>query len=187
VAVHATLEASDGGEPDTDASTLVEAGADGWWYTALLPAGRRLIAHFTDADLPAARPTDPARFRDLVAATTHVAARAARHPFPSDLVLRRAPAHGAHLDPACGDGWIAVGDAAAAFDPLSSQGILTALYTGLTAGHTVDECLRGTPAGNAYRDRIAAVVTAYRRNRRHAYATERRWPNHPFWQRRQLP
>ena len=35
--------------------TVVEAVEDGWWYTAPLPDGRRVLAFFTDADLPAAR------------------------------------------------------------------------------------------------------------------------------------
>lgn len=79
VAVHVTLPA---GDADTAPGTLVESTAAGWWYTAPLPAGRRLIAHFTDADLPGARAGDPGSFRDLLAGTAHVAARAAAHPFP---------------------------------------------------------------------------------------------------------
>jgi hypothetical protein len=34
--------------------TYVEADPEGWWYTALLPEGRRVLAFHTDADLPAA-------------------------------------------------------------------------------------------------------------------------------------
>ena len=34
-----------------DPRTLVEAFEDGWWYTAGLPDGRRIIACMTDADL----------------------------------------------------------------------------------------------------------------------------------------
>ncbi|MFI6586309.1 NAD(P)/FAD-dependent oxidoreductase [Embleya sp. NPDC050493] len=185
VALHLTL--ADPTEPDTDASTLVESGADGWWYTALLPGDRRLVVYFTDADLPAARAGDPARFRALLAETSRVGRRLAGWPLPAHAAPRRAPAHGAHLDRVCGAGWIAVGDAAAAFDPLSAQGILSALYTGLTAGHTVDACLAGRrDAPDVYRARLADLLRAYRRNHRDAYAAERRWSDHPFWQRRHL-
>ncbi|MGW2088752.1 LodA/GoxA family CTQ-dependent oxidase [Streptomyces sp. NPDC001880] len=63
-------------------------------------------------------------------APSHVRLRAEPHGFTPSAVPRRAPAHSTHLDRVHGDGWIAAGDAAVAFDPLSSQGILTALYTG---------------------------------------------------------
>jgi flavin-dependent dehydrogenase len=80
-----------------------------------------------------------------------------------------------------------VGDAAAAFDPLSSQGILTALYTGMRAGQTIDAELAGDPRARAdYMSDIRAVTTAYLRNQRHHYRTETRWPDSEFWQRRRL-
>jgi len=36
---------------------------------------------------------------------------------------------------ATGEGWLAAGDAALSLDPLSSQGLFKALYTGLAGGH----------------------------------------------------
>ncbi|GCE00249.1 tryptophan 7-halogenase [Embleya hyalina] len=183
IALHLTL-------PDvpasyTDASTLVESAPDGWWYTALVPGDRLLLAYFTDADAPTLGPGRDVAFRAHLAETTHTAARVAAVPFPRDPAPRRAPAHSAHLDRVFGDGWIAVGDAAAAFDPLSSQGILTALYTGLTAAEALDASLSGHPNALAvYRDRITSVLSAYHRNHHDAYTAERRWPDHPFWRRR---
>ncbi|WP_338775322.1 hypothetical protein [Streptomyces sp. DG1A-41] len=41
-----------------------------------------------------------------------------------------------------GDHWIATGNAAITFDPLSSLGLLTALYSGLRTGQAVDAQLR---------------------------------------------
>ena len=38
-------------------------------------------------------------------------------------------------------GSVHVGDAAISFDPLSSQGLITALYTGLRAGEAIDRAL----------------------------------------------
>ncbi|MFD9124884.1 NAD(P)/FAD-dependent oxidoreductase [Kitasatospora sp. NPDC059571] len=172
-------------------SSLVEADGDGWWYTALLPRGRRLVAYFTDADLAGPLPRDAAEFTRLMARTSHVAARAAAHPPPVRALLRRAPAHSAHLDSPTGDGWIAVGDAAAAFDPISSQGILTALHTGMTGAEALHRHLDGDDAEDgaltAYRTNVAALLAAYRRNHRAVYAMERRWQDRPFWQRRLDP
>ncbi|WP_369688936.1 tryptophan 7-halogenase [Streptomyces sp. Wb2n-11] len=103
------------------------------------------------------------------------------HP-PAAGAPRRAPAHSARLDRAWGDGWIAAGDAAAAFDPLSSQGILTALTTGLAAAQALDAHLRGDPATlTRYGQQVDA---AYLHNHRIAYRQETRWAGHPFWARR---
>ncbi|MER5349294.1 tryptophan 7-halogenase [Kitasatospora sp. NPDC002551] len=184
VALHLVLAPGDG---PADTTTLVEAVPDGWWYTAPLPGGRLLLAAFTDADLPGARP-DPALFRRRLAATGPTAARAAAHPFPPHASPVRAPAHTARLDRVHGDGWTAAGDAAAAFDPLSSQGILTALWSGRAAGLAVDAHLAGDPhALGRYTAGVTGVVAAYRRNRTTYYGLEQRWPAHPFWHRRRSP
>ncbi|MEV4559307.1 tryptophan 7-halogenase [Kitasatospora sp. NPDC049285] len=185
VAVHLTLDPPASRPADT--TTTVEAAPDGWWYTAPLPSGRRLLAWYTDADLPGASRERPG-FEARLAATRHVNSLAAAHPWPPDARPRRAPAHTARLDTAYGDGWTAAGDAAAAFDPLSSQGILTALFTGLHAGRAVHAHLAGDPhALPAYTDTLTAVGAHYLRNHRTHYTREQRWPDRPFWHRRHLP
>ncbi|MEU2631464.1 hypothetical protein ABZ641_31315, partial [Kitasatospora sp. NPDC007106] len=176
-----------GSSTPVESTSLVESAADGWWYTAPLPTGGRLVAHFTDADLGPPPPGDRAAFDRLLGTTRYAAERAAAHP-PGEGRPRRAPAHSSHLDTPTGDGWTAVGDAAAAFDPISSQGVLTALHTGTTAALAVHARLDGdTTALDAYRRNVDALVTAYRRNHRTAYAAERRWADRPFWRRRHAP
>ncbi len=49
----------------------------------------------------------------------------------------RADASSALLSHAAGDGWIAVGDAAASFDPVTSQGLANALSTALVAAGAI--------------------------------------------------
>ena len=98
---------------------------------------------------------------------------------------RGADAGSARLDRFAGDGWLAAGDAAVAFDPLSSQGILTALYTGMKAGQALAAHLTDdSSALDAYAARLEEIHAAYRRNYAHFYAYERRWADRPFWRRR---
>ena len=179
VAVYARLAAARG---DVDARTVVEATPDGWWYTALVPGDRRIAAFLTDADLLPAALRTPDGFAAALAATEHVAQR----PGPIEAGPHVAPAHSARLDPPCGPGWLAVGDAALAFDPLSSQGITTALYTGLRGAEALSGWLRdGDPAPLAgCADRIATIAATYDAARADYYAMERRWPGAPFWDRR---
>ncbi|WP_051865864.1 FAD-dependent oxidoreductase [Streptomyces griseus] len=174
---HLTLDPLPGA---TDGHSLVESAPDGWWYTTLLPSRRRLVAYFTDPDL-----FTPADFRNRLLATRHVARTARPHGVGTLGPPRRAPAHSAHLDRVHGDGWVASGDAAVAFDPLSSQGILTALCTGLGAGRAVHAHLRGAPGAlDDYTADIATARAAYQHAHRTAHARETRWPDRPFWWRR---
>ncbi|MFJ5677943.1 NAD(P)/FAD-dependent oxidoreductase [Streptomyces sp. NPDC093097] len=167
-----------------DGRTLVESDQHGWWYTALLPTRQRLVAYFTDPDLPlAARGAEG--FRARLLATRHISHRTRPHGRAPFRPPRRAPAHTAHLDRVHGDGWTAAGDAAAAFDPLSSQGILTALYTGLSAGEAVDARLRGDPTAlPGYAEKVATARAAYEDGHRAVHAQETRWADRPFWARR---
>ena len=51
--------------------------------------------------------------------------------------VRAERASSALLSHAAGDGWIAVGDAAASFDPVTSQGLVNALSTALVAAGAI--------------------------------------------------
>ena len=50
-----------GSAPDRDSRTLIEACADGWWYSALLPSRERIVAFFSDSDLAGASSAAVAR------------------------------------------------------------------------------------------------------------------------------
>ncbi|HKQ53304.1 MAG TPA: FAD-dependent oxidoreductase [Pyrinomonadaceae bacterium] len=171
---------------DEDSRTVIEAAPDGWWYTALLPSGQRVVVYLTDADLVSAHALcEKESYLALLDRTEHVRARLAAHGYVMENVPRGAPAHSARLVRPGGEGWLAVGDAALAFDPLSSQGLLTALFTGMEAGNALDAHLSGdVGAVNSYGLRLATIYAAYLRNLVTFYSFEARWPGRVFWQRR---
>jgi flavin-dependent dehydrogenase len=84
-----------------------------------------------------------------------------------------------------GEQWMAIGDAALAFDPLSSQGILHAL---ISAERAVD-CIARSNANRfdtePYVTWTGRVLADYEKHRRWYYGLETRWPESVFWQRRQ--
>lgn len=164
----------------------IEAVADGWWYSAPLPGGRRMLAFHTDADLPAARGV---RSVDglMAAARTSVETAALLEAcgFVADGLAGFTAAHSTALHPAAGPGWFAAGDAVLGFDPLSSQGILNALHTGLAAAEAADRCLSGEERADGYRQAIGEIEAAYHKHLGAWYALETRWPDRPFWNRRQ--
>lgn len=164
----------------------IEGSEQGWWYSAPLPGRRRVLAFHTDADLAPAR--------DLRAAPRLLAAALelpgiggvlAQSGFCAETEVRVAAAHSAALDAAAGPGWFAAGDAAISFDPISSQGIFNAMYTGLAAAEAIARTLGGD--ANAYTDytaELANIKTAYERHLAYSYGQEGRWPQAPFWRRR---
>jgi flavin-dependent dehydrogenase len=89
------------------------------------------------------------------------------------------------LDAVAGEGWLAVGDAAMSFDPLSSEGISKGLQMGLAAAAAAAALCRGrADAAADYARDTEAAFAEYLSARRDFYAAERRWPDAPFWQRR---
>jgi flavin-dependent dehydrogenase len=86
------------------------------------------------------------------------------------------------LDRFAGDGWLAVGDAASTFDPLSSQGISKALRAGMTASLAICRHLSGhATALTTYEARMQAEYEHYLGRRTEYYTLEQRWPKAPFW------
>lgn len=169
---------------DQDLRTLVESVPGGWWYTARVPTGR-LVAHLTDLDLVEPRLRTTAGFLEGACGTRHVRARLDGYATGQLPEPRWAPAHGQRLAPPAGHGWVAAGDAALACDPLSSQGILTALHTGARAAAAVDGSLRGEAGAlAAYGAFIDGITARYLALHTRAYTDEARWVSSPFWARR---
>lgn len=166
--------------------TLLEAAEHGWWYLAALPGQRLAVALASDAELVRSGAlAEVASWQALLATTTHVAERLQGcQLLPGGLTARAAPSF--LLDRSAGPRWLAVGDAAATYDPLSGQGIYQALVGGLEAGEQLAAAL---DAGRTLDASLAAATAsrfaAYLEQRNHFYALERRWPASAFWQRRQ--
>lgn len=156
----------------TTLQTLLEAVPAGWWYAARLPDGRAIAMFVTDrAGVRRLRAGGEGAFDEALAATTLVGSLAPTGP------LRTLPIHSSALDRTEGDGWIAVGDAAASYDPIAGQGLYKALRDGADAARRAHAMLDGAEKPAARAD----AVTDYRRNRAHLYNLERRFPGAPFW------
>lgn len=169
--------------------SYTESTSDGWWYTAPLSAGRRVLAWHTDADLPAAATIrDRSSLLDRASRCPSLMAELADSHFAGNEPPRVIAAHSSVLTPPAGNGWLAAGDAALSFDPLSAQGLFHALHTGLAAAEAVDRVLSGdVSALTNYANSLARIDTAYRQHRLAWYQLERRWPNEEFWKRRLRP
>jgi flavin-dependent dehydrogenase len=164
--------------------SLVEAVEHGWWYAGALPDMRLQVALLSDSDIVRHHEwAEPATLAAALRNTHHVARMIG--PVAQKPVTVRA-ANSQVLTPCVGEGWIAVGDAAMATDPLSSAGIAEAMRTGMEAGRAiVSGDLADVAARQAHDQRNRQRFTAYLRQRQHFYCLEQRW-DAPFWLRRRL-
>jgi flavin-dependent dehydrogenase len=186
VCVYAVASGQPGLPPDQDTRTLVEAVPEGWWYTALMPGGRRTVALLCDPEsIGGQQWRAPGWFRSAIEATRHVRGVLERHGYVFPEPARSTSARSARLEPWCGPDWLAVGDAAMSFDPLSSLGLVSALLTGREAGLAIARSLEGDATAFArYTERLNDIWETYLRDRLRFYRDETRWPELPFWRRR---
>lgn len=98
------------------------------------------------------------------------------------------PANTVRLTTVAGDGWLAVGDSAVAFDPLASHGIATAMGSGFNAASSIIEYLDHRNAVlRVYERLIDRAFASYLLMHHDAYQHEQRWPHETFWRRRHSP
>jgi flavin-dependent dehydrogenase len=164
---------------------LIEARSRGWWYSAPLPDGRLVVVHMTDADLFAGShcsPCDYWRRQILEAELTYtrigpeIGIAEPKIVSAASLIRR----------PVCGTNWIAAGDAALTFDPLSGRGVYNALKGGILAAEAINARFHGKGESfTEYTRWINTQFSTYLQMRNAFYNKEHRWPQSPFWRRRQ--
>jgi flavin-dependent dehydrogenase len=170
--------------PPPDSRTLVEAVEQGWWYSARLPNSQLVMAYMTDADVYATRRRRPSvSWDEQLRQAPHTYARAQDHSIaPAPFVFA---ANSSRLDVVAGRNWLAVGDAAMAFDPLSSQGVCQALKSGrLAAGLIRDHWGGDVAAMPGYAQFVNRSFESFLSSKHRYYGREKRWPQSLFWSRR---
>jgi flavin-dependent dehydrogenase len=168
-----------------DPRIMVEAFEEGWWYTAGLPDGRRVAGCVTDADLARhMRLRDEAQWCRMLGRMYNIGGMVRGSKACSPVFVRATESR--RLEPAAGDHWLAVGDSASRFDPLSSQGIVKALRSGVFASYAIGDLLtQNDDSGMCrYRRYVREEFKSYAEARAKYYGEEQRWPASEFWRRR---
>jgi flavin-dependent dehydrogenase len=175
----------------TTTRTLIEATESGWWYAATLPSGEITAGFHTDPERASTFSRDRSKWEVAFHETRLISQHYPKIHF--DRPLPALDAGGSALDRVTGDGWVACGDAAQAFDPISSQGIFSSMVGGARAGAFVQTMLdhsdasasESATASAAYVSRLNQIRAAYLAHRREAYRSETRWPLSSFWSQQQ--
>jgi flavin-dependent dehydrogenase len=154
-----------------DLRTYIVAAPSGWWYWTPLPDGNSIAMFFTSREECSTIRTAPSPGTPIgdgrVLESRWISASSS---------LRKSLG---------GDGWIAIGDSASAYDPLSGRGIFKAIRHASLAAEVVDSALRDRPGGfSAYEAAVREEFRDYVKQRQAYYSLERRWPSNPFWRGR---
>ncbi len=165
-----------GGRP-ADLRTQIVAVESGWWYWSPVPDGSSVAMFFTClAEYRRARLLAPAR---CARAAPVIGALVNSGPI---LEARWISVSSSLRKSLYGDAWVAVGDSASSYDPLSGRGIFKAIRHASLAAQALDVSLRGGPDAFAgYEARVRGEYRDYRKQRKAYYALEQRWPSSSFW------
>lgn len=170
--------------PSMPLYTFIEATKNGWWYAVPLSGNRLAAAYMTDSDLIDAAWLKSSGYLAAIN-NTQLIAPVFKGQASESVSISVKHASTSYLAQRYGPGWLAAGDAAFAYDPISSYGITSALEGGFYAGNAIADELGGfKEALPAYDWLISKAFSIYLDMYVNQYAKERRWTQSEFWARR---
>ncbi|WGO98273.1 tryptophan 7-halogenase [Saccharophagus degradans] len=161
--------------------------ADGWSYSAPLPNNKKIVALMTDSDIASAK-----HYKQITVwqNTLCNVANISQHALLPNQPLNVWPAYSVVNPQITGSHWLAVGDAAMCYDPLSSQGITKSLVQGIYAGHALSDWFASSTneskqqALRTYANSCSSGFQNYYAKWCEYYKLENRWQSATFWRRR---
>jgi flavin-dependent dehydrogenase len=165
------------------AETRIEAGADEWFWGCPLRDGRYLATIFVDAKSAAGLRGDArGEFYRRLLSGSELLNNLLRGEMVTPISVRDAT--GRIARDLIGEDFIRVGEAAFSIDPLSSQGVQSAILSaiqGAAAVHTIRTGYDPLPAMTFYRDRQQHAANQASRNAMRLYRDRLRHRSSPFW------
>ena len=164
--------------------THLEAAPHGWWYAAQLPQQQFLVGLYTDADtIKQYRLQQLETWQDLLKKTQAIHALVGNCALQAT-TFKGYPAPSFCLDKMVGKNWMAIGDAASAYDPITSQGIMKSLSNGLLAARVLYQKVQ-RPKNRLidFHFIVKEQYQQYLNMRAHYYQRETRWEYMPFWKK----
>jgi flavin-dependent dehydrogenase len=162
--------------------SFIEAVSQGWWYTAPLPDGKVITSLFTL----------PGCYKNEVTATETLCAQLQTNPALQQLLLHKQPVYTKLLNAGSSilnklhtSNYLAIGDAALTFDPISSHGMVMAMTSARDAAEAFDLRQKGNmEALKQYNHTLQEVFSKYELSKQQVYASEWRWPDEPYWKKK---
>lgn len=172
--------------------STISSSENGWWYSAIVPNNKRVLAFQTDSDL-----IDKNALKDL---DSFLLLSQGNREINTILEKNRdgikfhgtVAANSTQLKQVSGNKWVALGDAAISFDPLSSQGMFHAMASSMQLKALIlkSEIIDTSDSSNmklfemTYSHQINQIWEHYLKHKTIFYREEMRWKESPFWKRR---
>lgn len=181
-------------KPSADAGRLhIQSVQDGWWYTVQFSDGLVIGTYMTDTTIVKQHEQGALglwRERLSENKAVHMFTSTGDWPRPGPgLIPEHLDVYDAStqiLDQMESDTFLAIGDAAIAFDPLSSWGITKGMLDGFAGANALERQLGGEHLAIAdHRSKQYQDFQHYLDSRKNVYSAEQRWPKAPFWSSRQ--
>ena len=181
--------------PNTTENTMSTILPDkfGWWYTAVIPNNKRILSYQTDADI-----IDKSVFKNFNSFSKLIHQNKIVNQFIEDQTDAIdfhgvVSANSTKLNQVVGKQWLALGDAAISFDPLSSQGMFNAMATAMQVSDLLKKVNissnlnkeKTAYLSNNYTSQIDSIWNHYLKHKDLFYSAETRWKTATFWKRRQ--
>lgn len=165
---------------------VMEAAAQGWWYSNILPGDTLAVIFFSDADIISRHRLNKSQSWNALLSRTKQIKRRTREAFCKHKHPWTRSAFTQISDFSQRENFLAIGDAASSFDPVSSMGIGFAMSSACGAARIVHAVLAGQDPQDSriYHQDIFRNFERYLNLRRIFYQLEKRWPSSDFWSRR---
>lgn len=174
---------------EKDQTSRIKSVRNGWFYSALLPDQHRVLAFYGLPVEVAEMIRNPELFHEAVNKTNILNYEIKHESLAVGLQATKAGLSKANKVE--GDRWVAVGDAALALDPLSSQGMFFSLYSGIKGAETIIQSMamgyESKYISSQYQNKVDEVFEANQKSRKYYYTSELRYVDHPFWNRWFVP
>jgi flavin-dependent dehydrogenase len=172
--------------PNTKENTMstISASENGWWYSSVVPNNKRIIAFHTDSDL--------INKNELKSAESFIKLAEGNKEISTLLKVNdneiefqgTVAANSTKLTQVAGKKWVALGDAALSFDPLSSQGMFNAMASAMQLRELIRQFEFTEQLIKIYTDQIDQIWQHYLHHESTFYQAEVRWKKSDFWKRR---
>lgn len=168
----------------TNTMSTISASENGWWYSAVIPGDKRVVAFHTDADLVAKNELKTtASFLELAKENPVILSLLNEH---EDAIVFKGTvaANSTKLKQVAGQQWVALGDAALSFDPLSSQGMYNAMASAMQLQTLLLKYGFAETLQKIHTEQMEHIWHHYLKHKSIFYQAETRWKTAPFWLRR---
>lgn len=153
-----------------------ESFAHGWGIVSALSEDKQVMTLFTRKSNGMHQELTQYDYWKTILADTHYLKDFLAEKAPDQIIGKKA--NSSASTSFSGSNWIAIGDAAFTFDPLSSHGITNAVYTAKKAFDLIS-----TSAYNSsqHQNDLKAIFKAYLNSKNGMYQSETRWREEDFW------